>query len=94
MDVKYNIYIATTANGPWSLVNQTPIADVPSLNTYTISGLSEGAIYYLKIIGGYVLGEQFVPLSRQPISNRNDGAVSIADPAIPAIKVLHKTPGL
>ena len=92
MDVKYNIYISTSANGPWALINEDPIADNQSLNRYVISGLVEDQIYYLKIVGGYEEHGNFIPLIRQPISNRKAGLVSIADAAIAPLKVKHRSP--
>lgn len=72
---KFNVYYATTANGPWTLANDTPIDRATSgLTQYTISGLNRNTLYYIAIIGGTMDGSDFVPLVSQPIGPKSSGA--------------------
>jgi hypothetical protein len=72
-DIKYNIYYATSAKGPWTLANVTPVDHVGAGNTYTISGLKADTLYYIVIVGGRVDGD-FQPLVLQPIGPLSEQA--------------------
>ncbi len=48
-DYGYNIYYSSMKNGPWTLVNSSVFSDQIYGNSYTISGLSSGIIYYIAI---------------------------------------------
>lgn len=67
MDIKYRVYFATTANGPWTLVNDTLIDDVPSGNSHTITGLNANTKYFVTVVGGVEEDGDFFPLITQPI---------------------------
>ena len=67
MSTKFNIYYATSANGPWTLVNTEPLDRVADGNTYTISGLQENTSYFVNIVGGIInTSDEFVPLINKP----------------------------
>lgn len=78
---KYNVYYSTTPDGPWIKANITLINDVSSGNSYTITGLTEGVLYYIIVVGGK-LNEQgiWVPLSGQSIGPLPNPAKDIANP--------------
>lgn len=67
MDIKYQIFYATTANGPWTLVNDTLIDDNPSGNDFTITGLKPNTEYFVSVVGGVEEDGDFFPLITQPI---------------------------
>jgi len=48
-DYSYNIYYSSLPEGPWTLANSTPLVDQSYGNTHTISGLTPGLIYYIKV---------------------------------------------
>ncbi len=81
MDIKYNVYYSTNPDGPWIKSNGAPLNDVPSGNSYTITGLTEGVLYYILVVGGR-LNEQniWVPLSGQSIGPLPNPAKDIANP--------------
>lgn len=74
MSTKFNIYYATTPEGPWTLANEEPIDRDPDGNSFTISGLVSETQYYFQIVGGVVEDEEFVPLISQPIGPKREGA--------------------
>jgi len=76
--VKFNFYYSTTANGPWTLYNSTPLDREDSLQTYTISGLNSNTQYYVAVVGG-VLDDSgdFLSLIHQPIGDSIQGASDI-----------------
>lgn len=45
----YYIYYSSSKNGPWTLANSVPFSDQTYGNTYTISGLTSGLIYYVVV---------------------------------------------
>ena len=79
MSTKFNVYYATTPNGPWTLANDTPIDRATSgLTQYTITGLNRNTLYYIAIIGGTMDGSDFVPLVSQPIGPKSSGAGDVS----------------
>lgn len=79
MSTKFNIYYATTANGPWILANSTPIDRATSgLTQYIISGLNRNTLYYIAIVGGTMDGSDFVPLVSQSIGPKPSGAGDVS----------------
>lgn len=84
MDIVYNVYYATTINGPWTLANPTPIDHDQLGNEFTITGLTRGTLYYIQVVGGYMDGDEFIPLISQPIGPTPTGAKGIgAAPPLP-----------
>lgn len=85
MDIKYNVYYATSSTGPWTLANTTPIAHDLMGNEYTIGGLTRGTLYYILVVGGYIDDDdEFVPLMDQPIGPTTYGAQGVgAAPVAP-----------
>jgi len=75
--VKYNVYYAMSADGPWTLANSTPIDHDQLGNEYTITGLKSGTLYYVSVVGGVLEDGTFVPLMNQHIGTSNDGAKGI-----------------
>lgn len=45
----YNVYYSTLSNGPWTLANSSLIAEGAYGNTFTITGLTPGLIYYIVV---------------------------------------------
>lgn len=85
MTIKYNVYYAITAQGPWILANDTPLDRNPDGNEFTITGLEHGTLYYVSVVGGRVdENGTFIPLISQPMGPKTVGAsdVSIA-PVLP-----------
>lgn len=48
-EYSYNIYYSSTSSGPWTLANSSPFEDQIYGNTYTVSGLTSGLIYYVTV---------------------------------------------
>ena len=46
MDIKYNIYVSTSPEGPWVLNNPIPIDHDQLGNEYTITDVIRDALYY------------------------------------------------
>lgn len=82
MSIKYNVYYATTANGPWTLANDTPIDHDQNGMEYTISGLARGTKYYLRTIGGVVEDEEFIPYVSQPLGPNAEPAAGVEAPGV------------
>jgi len=75
MSTKFNIYYATTQDGPWILANAMPLDRVDGLQTYTITGLKSDTLYYVSIVGGTLDSQgNFVPLISQPLGPTTSGA--------------------
>ncbi len=75
MITKFNIYYASTPDGPWTLSNPAPLDRVEGLQSYTITGLVTDTIYYVSIVGGVLdANDNFVPLISQPIGPNPIGA--------------------
>lgn len=70
-DTYYNIYISRSSSGPFELVNLTPIIEDTTLNTYTVSGLDNDAIYYLFVVGGKYVNSSWQGYSEQFIGPGN-----------------------
>lgn len=81
MVTKYNVYYSTNEEGPWIKANNILLNDIPSGNSYTITGLTEGVLYYVIVVGG-ILNEQgvWVPLSGQALGPLPNPAKDIANP--------------
>jgi hypothetical protein len=71
----YNIYYSANKDGPWTKSNTSLISDVSSGNSYEITGLKFGTIYYIMILGGELdnLGT-WVAQCGQAIGPVSDGA--------------------
>lgn len=67
MSTKFNIYYATSANGPWYLANDEPLDRIEEGNEYTISGLRTNTKYYVAIVGGVVEDDEFIPYISQEV---------------------------
>jgi hypothetical protein len=67
MEVKYNIYYSTSPEGPWTLASEVPIDHNDLGNSFQITGLRNDTKYYVSIVGGRVVGSEFLPLVTQPI---------------------------
>jgi hypothetical protein len=94
MDIRYNLYYATSANGPWTLANDTPLDHVSSGNEYTISGLGYRTSYYFQIIGGIIEDNEFVPLAHQHIGPQLDKAGGVELTTAPAYQAQTFTPAV
>lgn len=72
---KFNIYYATSLQGPWTLSNPVPLDRVEGLQSYTVTGLRQETLYYFSIVGGILDSQNnFVPLIFQPIGPNQTGA--------------------
>jgi hypothetical protein len=78
IDLRYNVYISTSQHGPWTLANTTPIVHDPNGNQHTINDLSPGVTYWFLVVGGYVDGNDFVPLISQAIGPDGAQAVGVS----------------
>lgn len=92
IDTKFNIYYATTANGPWTLANSTPIDRVANGNQYTVTGLEYNTLYYVAIVGGYESGTEFIPLASQIIGPKTSGAGGVEVQSTPPLAIRTFTP--
>lgn len=81
MSVKFNVYYSTSSDGPWTLSNSSLLNNNTLGNSYTITGLNEGVLYYIIVVGGK-LNEQgvWVPLSGQSLGPLPNPAKEIANP--------------
>jgi hypothetical protein len=70
-DISYNIYYSRTAGGPWTLANPTPLSHVDGGNSYTVTDLQPGILYYFVIIGGTITDGEFIPLISQHIGPKS-----------------------
>jgi hypothetical protein len=77
LDIKYNVYYSTSAKGPWTLHNSSPLTHNPAGNEYTVDGLKKDAIYYFLIVGGTEDNGEFTPLVSQAVGPDNDGAAGL-----------------
>lgn len=73
MDIKFNIYYSSHPNGPWTLSNNTPIDIEDGVMSHFVDNLDPRTNYYIRIIGGYVSGSDFLPLQTQAIGPYNEG---------------------
>lgn len=80
-NIKYNVYYSTTPDGPWTKANTVLISDNSSGNSYTITDLTEGVLYYVMVVGG-ILDDfgNWIPLSGQPIGPNPVSATQIDNP--------------
>lgn len=84
MDIKYNVYVSTSPDGPWVLDNPTPIDHDQTGNEYTITDVIRGALYYIMVVGGYIDDGEFVPLMYQHIGPNPEGAQGVGTaPSVP-----------
>jgi len=67
MDFKYNIYYSTSPKGPWTLANGSPLDHLDAGNEFVITGLINGALYYISVVGGILVNGDFKALVPQPI---------------------------
>ena len=77
MSTNFNVYFATSANGPWTLANDVPIDLVTTGNQYTITGLQADTLYYVSVVGGTITDSQFISLMSQEIGPKAIGAGDI-----------------
>jgi hypothetical protein len=78
MAIKFNVYYATSKEGPWILANPTPINyDSSGHHNYTITGLLQNTFYYVVVVGGQVHNGTFYPLLSQHIGPVAQGAGTI-----------------
>lgn len=76
-DIKFNIYHSLSDNGPWTLASPTPISfSEDGEQSTTVSGLAAGTYYYMRIIGGRVEDETFIPLMSQIIGTSVAGGTT------------------
>ena len=67
-DIKFNIYHSLSATGPWTLSSPTPIDfSEDGEQSTTVSGLNPGTYYYLRIIGGKIVDDTFIPFMGQVV---------------------------
>jgi len=87
MDIKYNVYYATSPKGPWTLANSSPISHDDTGNYHVIAGLS-GGVYYVAVVGGIMSGGEFLPLVSQPIGPQKISSWGMGIDRAKSIKVL------
>jgi len=93
MDTKYyNIYYSTSANGPWTLANGSPIEHDDDGNSYLLSGLNQGTRYYVLVVGGVMDGSDFLPLIPQPIGPLAIGAQGVGEALVSPIQIANTLP--
>jgi hypothetical protein len=79
--VKYNIYTAPDAFGPWTKVNALPINNNADGNEYDITDLQNGQLYYIMVVAGRLDEENnFLALCGQAISNDPEPGSNVANP--------------
>jgi hypothetical protein len=70
LDIKYNIYMGPTPQGPWTLMNTSPISASPDGKyRYVVPNVERNTVYYIRIVGGYYSGNSFKQLFSQLITN-------------------------
>jgi hypothetical protein len=94
MSTKFNIYYATTANGPWTLANEDPITRIAAGNEYTVTGLKRDTLYYVAIVGGYEDSNEFVPLTSQAIGPKSGGVGGVEVQSAAPFAVRTFTPSI
>ncbi len=87
----YNVYTAQTPRGPWTKANPTPIADVSTGNSYKITGLTNGQLYYIMVVAGHLVDGEFVALCSQVITPGVTSGVEASNPNIIAAKPVSLT---
>jgi hypothetical protein len=73
-DILYNIYLGASKDNMLKL-SSTPY--VEGANTYTVSGLTNGLVYYICVIGGRLIEGEWVGLSAQAIGPTRQAAIEI-----------------
>lgn len=98
MDIKYNIYYSSYANGPWTLANDTPVDHVDEEMSFFIPDLDPNTRYYITVIGGYIENGEFIRLESQPIGPNNIGANALLTnvgggvSAPPSVEIVTNSP--
>lgn len=92
LQVKYNVYFSTDPAGPWALANTTPIDHIDGGNQYTVTGLKKDVVYYFLIVGGYMEGEEFIPLVSQHIGPEGSKVSALGTNPLPHVYAKVFTP--
>lgn len=90
MSLLYDVYIATDSHGPWTKATSSPIVNDPLGNQFTITGLTNGQLYYIMVIAGkYNSDGEFMGICGQPIvQTSSPGSNGPSNPNIIAAKPL------
>lgn len=78
-EVKYNVYYSLSSAGPWTKANASPITRVEAGNSFTITDLTPGGLYYIAVIGGVEASGTFFELISQPIGPEEGTALRLDD---------------
>ena len=87
----YNVYTGSTPQGPWTKANTTPILDVAAGNSYRITGLTNGQLYYIMVVAGHLVEGEFVALCSQTITPGVNAGIEISNPNLIASKPVDLT---
>lgn len=85
-DIKFNVYYATSASGPWTQANELLI-DYDSTGHYSFSvyNLVAGTKYFFRVVGGRWKSNAFIPLFDQVIGDVDSGGTTdLSSPVIPS----------
>jgi hypothetical protein len=75
-DVLYNVYYTQSLDNPWTKATVSEIVDNHLGNSYTITGLSLGVIYYITIVGGKLNDDgDWAPLIGQDVGPVDIGII-------------------
>lgn len=87
-NIYYDVYLATDIQGPWTKQTGSPQLDVATGNHYTITGLTNGQLYYIMVVAGKYDNEgNFVTIGGQPIIEASSpGLTGAVNPNIIAAK--------
>lgn len=91
-EILYNVYYSLSAEGPWNVANTSLLSDNSDGNIFTITGLSNGVVYYFFVVGGRLDSEGiWIPSAGQPIGPNSSPAIGIINPNIKASKTFSPT---
>ena len=89
--IKYNIYYSISPKGPWILANETPVEDLPSGNSFTISNLQQGTVYYVTVVAGIEKLGIWYPIAGQSIGTIPENSIGVSNTHIMAIKTFPES---
>jgi len=89
IDVSYKVFYSAVRDGEWTQANSTPQNEDPAGNTYTVTGLENGVVYYLYVVGGKIVDGTWVGYCAQVVSPAADSVDTEH-----SLEFISATPGL
>lgn len=88
-DVSYKVFYSISRSGPWTQANAVVQAEAPSGNTYTVTGLENGVMYYFYVVGGKDVDGTWVGYCAQVLKPSSESAATEV-----TLEFVAVTPGL